>query len=541
MLMLAFDTDSDADLDRVLRLAQECPALKPCRAGKLTAWRERNSGAITVVFDPERLRFHEMEREVRRWPGLTRSRRSSGRSRLARSSPRRRPADELEAAIEELNAKYFVLANQGQTVVAEEMRDEVLDRNRLVFWRAADLVLFYKNRKVVVGRKPDGSPILKDLGSVWLDHPERRTYSRMALIPRGECPPDTYNLWRGFGVEPKPGEWPLIHRHLLEVICDGDQAAYDWLIRWCAHCVQHPAERAEVAVVLRGEKGTGKGVFAEKIMLSIFRDHGLQVANPRQFTGQFNAHLQGVLFLFVDEAFWAGDKASEGVLKSLVTERTLMIEPKHVNAFAVPNQLKILMASNNDWVVPATADERRFFALNVSSCHKDDRAYFEPLVEAIKSGELASFLYDLLALDLAGFDHRNPPHTRALDEQKLLTNDSFESFWIDCLYRGRHRGTGGGRERSLAKGDRVPRTSRRLREAAHDRLIRLYGAQGRRGLAEAGARRRAGRLRLPKHGAHRRRPARARPVRRRFTERAWIEYHSGRASRMDPSPAGHGA
>jgi hypothetical protein len=113
-----------------------------------------------------------------------------------------------------------------------------------------------------------------------------------------------------------------------------------------------------------------------------------------------------------------------------------MIEPKHVNAFAVPNQLKILMASNNDWVVPATADERRFFALNVSSCHKDDRAYFQPLVEAIKSGELASFLYDLLALDLAGFDHRNPPHTRALDEQKLLTNDSFESFWIDCLTEG---------------------------------------------------------------------------------------------------------
>jgi hypothetical protein len=87
-------------------------------------------------------------------------------------------------------------------------------------------------------------------------------------------------------------------------------------------------------------------------------------------------------------------------------------------------------------VVPATADERRFFALNVSSCHKDERAYFEPLCRAIKDGELASFLYDLLALDLADFDHRNPPHTRALDEQKLLSNDSFESFWIDCLTEG---------------------------------------------------------------------------------------------------------
>ena len=340
---------------------------------------------------------------------------------------------ELAAAIEELNSKYFVLANEGQTVVAEELYDEVLERNRLVFWKDRDLVLYFKNRKVAVGVKPDGSPILKDLGSVWLDHPHRRTYSRMALIPTGPCPEGTYNLWRGFGVEPRPGEWPLIRRHLLEVICDGDQSAYDWLIRWCAHCVQHPDRRAEVAVVLRGDKGTGKGTFAEKIMLGIFRDHGLQISNPRQFTGQFNAHLQGVLFLFVDEAFWAGDKASEGVLKALVTEPTFMIEPKHVNAFIVPNQLKILMASNNDWVVPATAGERRFFVLNVSSCHKDDRAYFDPLCQAINGEELASFLHDLLALDLADFDHRNPPHTSALNEQKLFTADSFERFWFDCL------------------------------------------------------------------------------------------------------------
>jgi hypothetical protein len=63
MLLVSFDTESDAVLDRVLRLAQECPALKPCHAGKLTAWREPNSGAIAVVFDPEHLRFHEMERE----------------------------------------------------------------------------------------------------------------------------------------------------------------------------------------------------------------------------------------------------------------------------------------------------------------------------------------------------------------------------------------------------------------------------------------------------------------------------------------------
>ena len=49
-------------------------------------------------------------------------------------------------------------------------------------------------------------------------------YERIALIPKGAVPPDTYNLWRGFGVEPKAGDWPLIRQHLLEVVCSGNES-----------------------------------------------------------------------------------------------------------------------------------------------------------------------------------------------------------------------------------------------------------------------------------------------------------------------------
>jgi hypothetical protein len=30
---------------------------------------------------------------------------------------------------------------------------------------------------------------------VWLTHPQRRTYDRIALIPDGPCPPDVFNLF----------------------------------------------------------------------------------------------------------------------------------------------------------------------------------------------------------------------------------------------------------------------------------------------------------------------------------------------------------
>jgi phage/plasmid-associated DNA primase len=148
------------------------------------------------------------------------------------------------------------------------------------------------------------------------------------------------------------------------------------------------------------------------------------------------------LFLFVDEAFWAGDKSGEGTLKGLVTEPTILIEPKFVNLFQAINRLKILMASNADWVVPATHDERRYFVLDVSDCRHCDREYFDRLYAAIDGAELPAFLEYLMQLDLSDFDHRNPPHTAALNAQKLAGGDSLTKFWLDCLTSGEIIGTG---------------------------------------------------------------------------------------------------
>ena len=114
-----------------------------------------------------------------------------------------------------------------------------------------------------------------------------------------------------------------------------------------------------------------------------------------------------------------------------------MIEPKGVDAFQMPNRLKILMASNSDWVVPASADERRYFVLDVPDKRKGDKLYFNALAAAIEGDELAALLAELLEMDLSGFDHRNPPHTDGLNKQKLISGDSLQKFWLDCLTAGR--------------------------------------------------------------------------------------------------------
>lgn len=69
--------------------------------------------------------------------------------------------------------------------------------------------------------------------------------------------------------------------------------------------------------------------------------------------------------MFSDEAFFAGNPQHEGALKQFITERDLLYEQKGYTPFSGRNLLHLIMASNSDYVVPVSADERRFFILDV--------------------------------------------------------------------------------------------------------------------------------------------------------------------------------
>ena len=75
--------------------------------------------------------------------------------------------------------------------------------------------------------------------------------------------------------------------------------------------------------------------------------------NPRQFLGHFNAHLEDALVVFADEAFWADHNQAEGRLKALVTEPKLAIESKGRDVSFVYNHVRLIVASNSAWIVPA--------------------------------------------------------------------------------------------------------------------------------------------------------------------------------------------
>jgi hypothetical protein len=343
----------------------------------------------------------------------------------------------INAVVAELNQRFMVINEAGRVIIYAPAYDPILKRKRFDRLTFEDLNRLYLNRPILVGTDDKERPIYKTASRIWLQHPDRRQFvGGLTFDPANRISdPTVLNLWNGFATEPKAGDWSLLCSHIHSVICGGDQTHYDYLMCWLARMVQHPAELGEVAVVLKGGEGPGKGTLA-KVMLRILGQHGMHVSNSKHLVGNFNGHLRDAVFLFCDEAFFAGDKQHVGVLKSLITEPFLTVEAKFQNAVQTPNFLHILMASNEDWVVPASLDARRFLVLEVSDAAKGNHEYFAEIWKQMEDGGYAAMLYDLLHMNLSSFNVRAVPVTAALQDQRKLSLPVPEAWWRDCLERG---------------------------------------------------------------------------------------------------------
>ncbi len=336
-------------------------------------------------------------------------------------------------SIDELNAMHAVMMLGGKCVVMNDQTDPTSGNRDISFSSISDFKNRYSNQYVTIKNGDQDKSIR--LPKFWLESPLRRQFEGIVFDPQ-HTPEGYYNLWKGFSVKPKPGDWEMMKDHLFEIIANGNIQIFKWLMAWLARNVQSPGgERPGTAVVLRGPQGTGKGCFVSNYGM-IFGPHYRHLTNQKHLAGNFNAHLKDAIFVFVDEGFWAGDKAAEGVLKGLITEDTLMMEAKGKDVIHIRNHMNFIMASNNDWVVPAGLSERRFAVLDVNDKKAGDRSYFDKLFQVMDNGGREALFHELLQWDMTGIDLRTIPRTDALMDQMLATLDSVGQFWFDRLEFG---------------------------------------------------------------------------------------------------------
>ena len=340
-------------------------------------------------------------------------------------------------SLEKMNAEWsLVLIGSKVAMVREQPHAKEEDRVRVV--QVDSFHRLYNNKPTQV-MGADGKIKTVSWSKRWEGERHRRQYDGIEFFPNPEGKAGTrgyLNLWQGFSYRPdaRAGSWSVLKDHMLTNICNEDTELFRWVFAWFAHMLQRPRERPGTALVIRGLMGTGKSIMGE-VMGSLIAPHFFQV-DARYITGQFNAHMSACLLLQAEEAVWAGDKVAEGRLKGLITSKTQMIESKGVDPYRLDNFVRIMMTSNEDWVVPAGKDERRYCVLDCAPNAKENHGYFGEMMAELEEGGRQALLADLLAFDLNTVNLRQIPRTGALLQQKLRSLDSVDQFVFDRLYEG---------------------------------------------------------------------------------------------------------
>jgi Primase C terminal 2 (PriCT-2)/RepB DNA-primase from phage plasmid len=195
-------------------------------------------------------------------------------------------AEQDDPGLATLNAKYAVVLVGSKARVMRIEESPVLPGCKVpAFMAFEDFRAFHMKWRTQV-TDANGNAKSIGIGHWWLDHPRRRQYDGIVYAPGG-APANYLNLWTGFGCEPREGDCGLYLEHLKNNICTENQLYNNYLLDWMANAVQNPGQQGEVAVVMRGPEGAGKGVFARQFG-RLFGAHFRHVAQAHHLSGRFN-------------------------------------------------------------------------------------------------------------------------------------------------------------------------------------------------------------------------------------------------------------
>jgi hypothetical protein len=198
------------------------------------------------------------------------------------------------------------------------------------------------------------------------------------------------NQWRGFAVQPSPQrvtpeEVEPFTDYLHTIVCNRCDEHYEWVMAWLADIFQYPSHKPGTALVLVGVQGAGKTFLGEHVIGKIIgASHYAQLKDVTKLTDRFNTIIDNKLFVQCDEAIHSYQRDVASRLKSVISDGTMLIEPKGVNAYPKPSHFRLLFTSNEETgalFIDPSPYERRFTVLKVNAERARDLDYWVKLRE----------------------------------------------------------------------------------------------------------------------------------------------------------------
>jgi hypothetical protein len=175
-------------------------------------------------------------------------------------------------AIKLINSHFFIGRRSDEPAAIHRINDD----GSLTYYKVSDLSLEVANI-VVIGH--DGTA-----SAFWKAHRERRQHA-IAFETHGTTDLKKYNLWRGFGVEPREGKEKRrsLLQHIWKVICREDDTKFEYMIRWMAWKVQNPDKHPETVPVIKGDDEGGGKTIVSDVMRMIFGRHATVITHQMNF------------------------------------------------------------------------------------------------------------------------------------------------------------------------------------------------------------------------------------------------------------------
>ena len=219
---------------------------------------------------------------------------------------------------------------------------------------------------------------------------------------------NTYIQPEVFGIE---GRVSTMMRHMKYLIPDDIERKC--ILDFIAFLIQKPGEKVKWMPIIKGYKGIGKSLIADKIIVPMLGRANVKPVTSKLIKSDFNSwQLDTQLVVFHE--LKVGDTRAEKLaltdsLKEFITEDTMLAHRKGLDPYPVDNYTNVMGFTNHEDAVLVTPDERRFVFIR-SEAEKRRPKYYKRLVKWLES-HVEEMFYFFENRDLKTFDEQTPVET----------------------------------------------------------------------------------------------------------------------------------
>lgn len=243
-----------------------------------------------------------------------------------------------------------------------------------------------------------------------------------------------YNMWSGWGCNPIKGDISLFITLIDFLFKEAKDSDKNWFLNWLAYPIKYPGTKLHTTVVLHSIKqGIGKSLVGDTI--GRLYGENYQSINQEDLQKNFTHWAVNKQFIMGDDVTGTSQRQYADKLKSLITQRSMTINKKHIQEYTVPDCINYIFTSNQPDAFFLEDLDRRYFIHECPHTALDVKFYTEDYKQWLWSSNegISALLYYFQNRDVSTFDPLAPAPVTTAKLQMIDIGRSDVGSWVRSL------------------------------------------------------------------------------------------------------------